>query len=201
MEGGAKTIFSRGVRKLVRPVVTMGTLVFTACDLRQPFPERRIVPGITIREATIDDANLFEDKATFLERLNAGHRCFMGIEEATGKLTNCRWISTSNPYIPELQRYLILEPVAAYAYDLKTMPEFRKRGIDAYTRHFAYSHLRDTGHTKVYAYIHGDNHPSLQASRRFLKPIGRVVYVQLRGCNPWMIYKRGPDFPEFKICP
>ena len=198
MEGGPKTVLTRAARKLVRPIVSIGTLVFTECNLKEPFPERRAIAGIAIREATVEDVDLFEDRTSFHQRLEAGHRCFMGIEESTGKLTNCRWISTSHPYIPELKRYLILEPGSAYAYDLKTMPEFRKRGIDSYTRHYAYSYLRDTGHTKVYAYIHGDNHPSLRASRHFLRPVGRITYFHVRGCDPWIIGGRGPGFPELR---
>jgi len=196
IEGGAKTVFTRTMKRLVRPAFKTGTLIFTACDLRKPMPERRVIPGIIIREATVDDVNLFEDKDVFLERLEQGNRCFVGIEEATGKPTNYRWINTSRAYVPELKRYMIFKPGEAYAYDLKTVPEFRRRGIDSYARHYAYSYLRDTGYTKVYAYIHGDNYPSLRASRQFLAPIGRVWYVQLRGCDPMMIGGRRTGLPE-----
>ena len=111
----------------------------------------------------------------------------MGIEEATGKLTNYRWVNTSDAYIPELQRYLIVKPGEAYIYDLNTLPEFRRRGIDAYTRHWIYSYLRDSGYSKVYAYIHGDNAASLKASRILLKPVARIWYMQLRGFRPLVL--------------
>jgi ribosomal protein S18 acetylase RimI-like enzyme len=197
IEGGTRIVVTRSLRKLVRPAFKIGTLVFTACDLRNPLPERQTIPGITIREATIDDANLFEEREMFLERLREGHRCFMGTEDATGKLTNYRWVNPSAAYIPELKRYLILEPGEAYVYDLRTLPEFRRRGIDAYTRYYAYSSLRSAGYTKLYAYIHGDNYPSLQASRHLLKPIGRIWYIQPRGGEPIMLgpWKRG-SFPQ-----
>jgi hypothetical protein len=195
-EGGAKTVLTRSLRKLLRPAIKIGTLVFAECDLRKPIPERRPIPGIIVREATIEDVDLFEDRTLFLERMKQGSRCFMGIEEATGKLTNYRWVNTSWAYVPELKRYMIFRPGEAYAYDLKTLPEFRKRGIDGYTRHVAYSHLRDTGYTRVYAYIHGDNYPSLRASRHLLKPIGRVWYIQLRGCDPVMLGGRKRGLPD-----
>ena len=196
MEGGGTTVLTRSLRKLLRPVVRIGTLVFVECDLREAIPERRPMPGITVREATIEDVDLFEDRHLFLERIKQGNRCFMGIEDATGKLTNYRWVNTSCAYVPELRRYMLFKPDEAYAYDLKTLPEFRRRGIDGYTRNVAYSHLRDTGHSKVYAYIHGDNYPSLRASRHLLKPIGRVWYIQLRGCQPIMIGGRKRGLPE-----
>jgi hypothetical protein len=204
IEGGLKTLLTRSLRKLVRPAVRIGTLVFTECDLRRPLPERRPLPGIIVREATIEDVDLFEDCDLFLERLKTGNRCFLGIEDATGKLANYRWINTSSAYVPELKRYMIFRPGEAYAYDMRTLPEFRKRGIDGYTRYFVYSYLQDTGFTKLYAYIHGDNYPSLRASRHFLRPIGRVRYIQLRGYQPIMIggRKRGlPDFTAIKDGP
>jgi len=196
-QGGPKVLLTRSLRKIVRPAARIGTLVFIECDLRKPLPERRLVPGIVCREATIKDAALFEDSDLFLERMRQGQRCFIGIEEATGKLTNYRWVNTSAAYIPELKRYLILKPRETYVYDLNTLPEFRRRGIDGYTRHYTYSYLRDQGYTKVYAYIHGDNQPSLNASTRFLKPAARVRYIQLRWCRPIILSGQKNGFPEF----
>jgi GNAT superfamily N-acetyltransferase len=196
-DGGTKAVLTRGVRKIVSPVVKIGSLVFTECDLREPMPERSVIHGIVIREAMIDDLNLFENRELVLKRFNDGHRCFIGIEEATGKLANLRWINTTGfAYIPELERNWWFGPDGAYAYDLKTMPEFRRRGIDGYTRHYTYSYLRDTGYTRVYAYIHGDNFVSLKASRDFLKPICRVWYVRPRGHTPIMFRGRRPGAPE-----
>jgi hypothetical protein len=197
-EGGVKTVLTRGLKRLVKPAFKIGSLVFTESDLSKPFPELRPVPGIIAREATIEDVRLFEDQQLFLKRFNDGNRCFMGIEEGTGKLANYRWVSTSAVFIPELDRYLILKPGEAYAYDLNTLPEFRRRGIDAFTRHYAYSYIRDIGYKKMLAYIHGDNRPSLRASRHLLKPIGCVRYIQFRGQPPIMIGGRGPAFPELR---
>ena len=198
VEGGVKAVLTRGLKKLVRPAFEIGSLVFTEADLSKPFPELRPVPGIIAREATIEDVRLFEDQKLFLKRFDDGHRCFMGIEEGTGKLANYRWISTSSVFIPELSRYLILKPGEAYAYDLNTLPEFRRRGIDAFTRHYTYGYIRDIGYKKVLAYIHSDNRPSLRASRHLLNPIGCVRYIQFRGQPPIMIGGRRPGFPELR---
>ena len=198
VEGGVKAVLTRGLKKLVRPAFKIGSLVFTESDLSKPFPELRPVPGIVAREATIGDVRLFEDQKLFLKRFNDGDRCFLGIEEETGRLANYRWINTSAAFIPELNRYLILKPGEAYAYDLNTLPEFRRRGIDAFTRHYTYSYIRDIGYKKMLAYIHSDNRPSLLASRHLLKPIGCVRYIQFRGQPPIMISGRGPGFPELR---
>src|SRR5215472_4468205 len=198
VEGGVKAVLTRGLKKLVRPAFEIGSLVFIEADLSKPFPELRPVPGIVAREATIDDVRLFEDQRLFLKRFNDGDRCFLGIEEETGRLANYRWINTSAAFIPELDRYLILKPGEAYAYDLNTLPEFRKRGIDAFTRHYTYGYIRDIGYKTMLAYIHGDNQPSLHASRRMLKPIGRVRFIQLRGQEPIVIGGTGPGMPELR---
>jgi len=195
-EGGPKTVIARSLRRLARPVFKGGSLVFTWCDLTQPFPEARQVPGILVRQATIEDAVLFEDQALFLQRFNQGNRCFMGIEQQTGKLANYRWVNFSRAYIPEIDRYLMLRPWEAYIFDLNTLPEFRRRGIDAQTRHYTYSYVRDMGYRTIFAYIHGDNYPSLMASRHLLEPTGRVWYIQLRGCEPIMIGRPGRNFPD-----
>jgi hypothetical protein len=198
MDGGAKTVVTRSLRKLVRPAFKIGTLIFAESDFSRPFPELRPVPGIIAREATIEDIQLFEDQALFLNRFNQGHRCFVGIEEKTGKLTNYRWVNTTAALVPELDRYLILKPGEAYIYDLNTFPEFRRRGIDLYTRHYTYSYLRDIGYKRGLAYIQGDNQPSLRASRYLLTPIGRVLYVQFRGCAPIMFRAGGDRMPELR---
>src|SRR5262249_9495252 len=91
-EGGPKILLTRSLRKLVRPAVQFGTLVFSECALREPMPERRPIPGILVREVTLQDAHLFEDGDVFLERLEHGSRCFIGIDEASGKLANRRWV-------------------------------------------------------------------------------------------------------------
>jgi hypothetical protein len=198
LEGGVKVVLARSLKRFVRPALRVGSLVFTECDLRNPLPEKPSIPGIVMREAAAEDAPLFEDPSLCIERLGQGFRCFMGIEEATGKLTNYRWISTSTAYFPELKRVLVLKPDEAYAFDLNTLPEFRRRGIDGYTRYYTYSYLRKAGFNKLYAYIHGDNVANLNASRLFLKPIGRVWYIQPRGFKPLMIGGRGEHFPELR---
>jgi hypothetical protein len=197
-EGGVKAVFTRSLKKLARPVFSMGTLVFTECDLTKPFPDERPVNGIVIREATMDDARLFEDRKQFLERLGNGRRCFVAIEAETGGLTNYRWFSTTPAYIPELDRYVWLKPGEVYAYDLKTLPEFRRRGIDAFSRSHAYGCFRDIGYKRVYAYIRGDNFPSLQASRHLLKQVGRVRYLQVRGWEPLMFGEHSSALPELR---
>jgi ribosomal protein S18 acetylase RimI-like enzyme len=198
LEGGSKLVVTRGLKKLVRPAVRVGTLVFMEADLTEALPPQRPAPGIVAREATIDDVHLFEDQESFLKRFREGHRCFAGIEERSGRLANYRWVNSTAAFVPELDRHLILKTGEVYIYDLNTLPDFRRRGIDAYTRHYTYSYLRDEGYTRVLAYIHGDNQPSLKASRYLLKEIGRVRYIRFPGRMPIIIGGRGAKLPELR---
>src|SRR5262245_52149701 len=100
MDGGPNTCFALSLTVVLRPAVSTGTLVFSECDLREPMPERQVIPGITVREATVNDAHLFSDRDVFFQHMEEGSRCFMGIEDATGKLTNYRWVNTSAAYVP-----------------------------------------------------------------------------------------------------
>jgi hypothetical protein len=186
----------RSSKKLLLPVVRFGSLIFLECDLRKSLPEQADLPGVTTREAFAGDEKLFEYPQIFLERLSAGHRCFVGIDSATGKLANYRWLTTSAAYIPEIDRYVILKPGEVYSYDLNTLPGFRRRGIDTYARSRTYQLLGDEGHTKILAYVRGDNVPMLQSSRLLLKPIGRVWYVQRRGSRCFVFGGRGLRLPE-----
>lgn len=193
-----KIIITRCCRKLLSAVARCGTLVFAEVDLTRPIHEVPIVPGIIPREGETKDASLFQNPTVFLERIAQGDRCFMGIEEKTGKLTNYRWITTSPAYIPELDRYLVVQPATVYAYDLVTLPEFRRRGIDSFMRYYTYNHLRNSGFTKIYAYIHGDNQPSLKSAQQFNREIGRIFYFQVRGCQPRIIGGYRTGFPVLR---
>jgi hypothetical protein len=195
-EGGIKTVVSRSLKKLMLPVARMGGLIFVECDLRESLLETAELSGVIAREAFTGDAKLFEDPQIFLARLKAGHRCFVGIDSATGRVANYRWISTSAGYIPEIDRYIIVKRGEVYSYDLKTIPEFRRRGIDSYTRNRTYQILREQGFSKVYAYVRADNFPMLRSSRLLLKPIGRVWYVQLRGSKCVVFGERRTGLPE-----
>jgi hypothetical protein len=194
-EGGPRILVSRSIKKLFSPLARTGTLVFAEVDLSKPIREVSPISGIEAREALVCDARLFDDSGLFLERMSRGDRCFLAVESATGRLTNYRWITISPTHIPELNRYLVPEANTVYAYDLVTLPQFRRRGIDSYTRYFTYTFLQRSGVTKIYAYIHGDNQPSLKSASHFNRRLGRIVYVQFRGCEPLMFGKRNHKLP------
>src|SRR5262245_11957646 len=107
-EGGIKAVAVRSVKKLMSPVISVGSLIFVECDLRKPLPRKDAFAEVLLREAVLADASLFENPQIFIERLCAGKRCFIGIDAATGKLANYRWIASWSEYIPEIDRDIVL---------------------------------------------------------------------------------------------
>ena len=202
-ERGLVAMLSMGFRKLVSPVVEIGSVYFLECDLRAELPKVRPVPGIIAREAFLSEIDLLDEtenaharKADAIERFNKGDRWFVGIEASTGKLTNYRWATTTYELIPELGRYLLPKPGEAFVYALYTLPGFRRRGIDSVTRHYTYEVLYRTGGIdRVIATIFDDNPISRRASRSFLKQISRVWYVTVRGCRTRLVMWPNPKMP------
>lgn len=177
------------VRKVLRPIVDAGGLIFFDCDLR-----RVVAPPSTgefvVREAGLADLALLETiedaprrRRQARERLAGGERWFVAIDAATGRLANFRWV-TPRGTIPELQRDLQIAPDEVYIYDLYTVPEFRRRGVDAVARPTVYASLREEGIVRMHAYIAAWNHASLRAARALLVPLGRVQYVSFFGRRP-----------------
>jgi hypothetical protein len=98
-----------------------------------------------------------------------------------------------------LDRQLVVGPDQAYFYDLYTLPEFRRRGIDGYSRQTLYTHLhREFGIQRVIVYICADNYPSLQAARPFLQRIGRIWYIQIGRFETHLFTRFRNRMPELR---
>lgn len=193
------------LRKLASPIAEIGIVHFFECDLRGGLPPVRTVPGIIAREAFWDDIGLLDGienasvrKADAIERLKNGDRWFVGIDGANGTLANYRWVAAGPTLIPELRSNIVPKPGEVFVYALYTAPEYRRRGIDAFTRHYTYDLLYKTsGITRVLATIFAGNYASLRASRKFLNELGRVWYVSMHGRGTRLFMRRRNDkMPE-----
>jgi hypothetical protein len=196
----------RALRKLASPVAEIGIVHFFECDLRIGLPQVRPIPGVIPREAFESDLHLldgiendFQRKADALERFRRGDRWFVGIDQSNGKLTNYRWVASVPTLIPELQSNIVPRPGEVFIYALYTVPEYRRLGIDSFTRRYTYDLLyRTSGVEKVLATIFAGNHASLRASRHFLKEIGRVSYITLHRGGTHLIKSRNPNMPTLE---
>jgi hypothetical protein len=179
----------RTLRKAVSPFAEIGIVHFFECDLKAGLPRVRPIAGITAREAFLADIGLLDGtenasarKADALERLERGDRWFVGIDDRNGRLTNYRWVASSPTLIPELRSNIVPRPGEVFIYALYTLPEYRRLGIDSFTRYYTYELLhRTSGVNTVLATIFAGNYASLQASRQFLKEVGKVGYFSFRG--------------------
>lgn len=189
-QDGASAVVLAGARRLLRPVVQFGVLVFFDCDLRAPLPEPAAAGAFDVREGGVADVPLLDAapearrrRAQAIERLARGERWFVGLDRETGALANCRWVTTRG-YIPEIDHDLRTAGGEVYIYDLYTLPAYRRRGADTVIRHAVYSRLREAGVSRIHAYIDASNHASLRAARRLLRPLGRIWYVAVRHVPP-----------------
>ncbi len=204
---GLKTFTVQAIKKLLAPNVRMGSICFFERDLSAPMPPLAPLEGIELREGSPSDIGLLEclvdaerQKNQALKRFNAGHLWYVSIEKATGRLMSYRWASMTSAFIPEINRTVLLKPGEVYLYDLYTLPEFRRRGIEGVSRQFIYDQLyRRHGAPRLVVYIRPDNYASLQAGRNYLTPLARVWYLQFRGGETRLFMQNNPRMPELQI--
>jgi hypothetical protein len=184
--------------KLVSPIAEVGIVHFFECDLRKGLPAVRPVPGIVAREAFLEDVALLDGtenasvrKADAVERLKNGERWFVGIDASNGKLTNYRFVAAGPTLIPELGANVVPGPGEVFIYALYTVPEYRRKGIDSFTRHYTYDLLHKTsGVNRVLATIFAGNYASFRASRQFLNEVGHVWYVSTKRTSTPRLFVR-----------
>jgi GNAT superfamily N-acetyltransferase len=186
---GFRATIGLAVKKLISPVARVGSVYLMECDLKAGLPRVKPVAGIVPREGFLEDIDLLdgiengiEKKRDAIERFKRGDRWFIGVDSTNGKLATFRWVTTAGELIPELERNVVPQPGQAFAYALYTAPEYRRRGIDSFTRQYTYDLLyRTAGIHTVLATIFAENTVSMKAGRKFLRKIGRVWFVSIRG--------------------
>lgn len=203
---GPRATIGLAFKKVVSPVARVGSVYLMECDLVAGLPKVKSVPGIIAREAFMEDIDLLdgiendtEKKRDAIARFKRGDRWFVGIDGANGKLATFRWVSTTWELIPELERNIMPGPGQAFVYALFTAPEYRRRGIDSYTREYTYDLLhREAGIDTVLATIFAENTISMKAGRKFLKKIGRIWYWQILGGTTHVFWWANSKMPKFK---
>jgi hypothetical protein len=208
-EFGARATIGLALKKLVSPVARIGSLYLMECDLTAGLPRVKPVSGIVAREAFLQEIHLLdgveneaEKKRDAIQRFKRGDRWFVGIDNTTGKLANFRWVTTSWELVPELERNVVPKAGQAFVYALYTAPEYRRRGIDSFTRQYTYDLLyRTAGIKTVLATIFAENTVSKKAGRKFLRKIGRVWYLSILGGRTRVFWWPNPKMPTLAPVP
>jgi len=204
---GLKTFTVQAIKKLLAPNVRMGSICFFERDLRASMPSLAPVEGIVLREGSVADVSLLDclkdaerQKNEALERFEAGHHWYLSLDKSTGQLASYRWASLTSAFIPEINRMILLNPGEAYLYDLYTLPQFRRRGIEGVSRQFIYNRLLEQyGASRLVVYIKPDNYASLRAGRNYLSPLSRVWYLQFKGGETRLFMRNNARMPELQI--
>ncbi len=206
---GLRVTIGLALKKLISPVARLGSVYLMECDLRAGLPAVELVQGIIAREAFVEDIDLLDGisgnpgkNRDTIERFKRGDRWFVGIDSSTGKIVNCRWVTTAWELIPELEHKIVPKPGEAFIYGLYTAPGYRRRGIDSFTRQYTYDLLyRTSGITTVLATIFAENTVSLKAGRKFLKKIGRIWYISVLGGRTRVFWWPNPKMPRLLPAP
>jgi hypothetical protein len=188
-EFGVRATVGLALKKVISPVARAGSMYLLQCDLTAGLPPVKPVPGIIAREGFMEDIDLLdgiengmEKKRDAIERFKRGDRWFVGIDSTNGKLATFRWVTTAWELIPELERNIVPGPGQAFVYALFTASEYRRRGIDSFTRKYTYDLLyRTAGIHTILATIFAENTVSMKAGSKFLRKIGRVWYLSILG--------------------
>jgi ribosomal protein S18 acetylase RimI-like enzyme len=74
-------------------------------------------------------------------RLARGDHCFATWDK--GQIVNALWVATQRPYIPYLNRELLLQPGDIYIYDHRTLPAYQGCGLGQANVAFTLRHYRE----------------------------------------------------------
>jgi GNAT superfamily N-acetyltransferase len=109
-----------------------------------------------------------------MRRMHDGHVCFVARHE--GKIICTTWGAGSNAKSWYLSTEIPLTPDEAYAYDLFTAPEWRRKGIGTAVLNALHNYYRVRGKRRVLSMIVPENHASI-SGRLGSVPIGRMGFV------------------------
>jgi len=201
---GLKATLGLAFKKILSPVARVGSVYLMECDLTAGPPQLKTLPGFIAREAFLEDIDLLDDvengvdaKRDATARFKRGDRWFVGIDSASGKLANFRWSATAWELVPELERNIIPKPGEAFVYALYTAPDYRRRGVDSFTRSYTYNVLHQFGIRRILATIFAENTVSMKAGRKYLNKVGRVWYASVLGGRTRVFCWPNSQMPTF----
>ncbi|MDO8479274.1 MAG: hypothetical protein Q7W02_24405 [Candidatus Rokubacteria bacterium] len=211
---GVTGFLTRGIRKLLRPVVRVRCLLFFEMDLTQPFPVIEARVPVTMRVATAEDLDTLADELTSFwvnlaaarEQLDRGD--LLCLTFANGTLVNRGWVTFSSPSVEELGVLLELQPGESCLYGSVTRPEWRGFRIEPAAALFRNGLQRARGYRRHISWVWADNQanvrPQATRGRRVTKRVWTVwiwgmrrplLFGATRKGSPSLVRPAAPRLP------
>ena len=130
-----------------------------------------------LNAADIEQYNAFRkpsDPDSAQRRMRAGHRCFIARDKDT--IVCASWGATSNATNDYLSAPIALNSDEAYAYDLFTAAEWRRKGIAAAVTSALHDFYRAEGKRRVLRVIVPENHTAMAGTLGY-HPIGTMGFL------------------------
>jgi hypothetical protein len=198
---GASTIFQRRLQDLPAPSLPDDVTVGPCApgDLEAVV---RLMVGRAARGGRPGAAAIAHHRDTVLERLTAGHRCY--VARVAGQVVHCGWVTyrwiewpgehwTALP--ADRHRLVLLGRDEAFHNDAFTDEAWRGRRLYTAALGWILHDLRSLGIQRLYAEVAVDNRSSAKTFERLgWQPVGTVVHARLPGSRRvWRVVIAGQD--------
>jgi len=151
-------------------------------SLEDTLPDVRLVEGLTIREATVDDLHLFQSikkpsEIMICKRLLEEKAiCLIALKDK--QLASYVWFASEvDPSVHLL--YLPLAQDEGYSFDVYTLPAFRRQGVQSALHLRMFQLLRERGYRRVFTLVEVDNYASLRMDSKLYQVIGRLIRIKV----------------------
>ena len=109
-----------------------------------------------------------------------------------GRLVSTRWIAFDEAWIEYLGGTLVLPPTDAYAFDSYTVPELRRRHVNAALSRFSQEYARAAGRTTCLGCVLPENRAAVAAALRYgYRPAGCIGWTGIGPLRRWHARRDG----------
>lgn len=151
-------------------------------DLRNFEPETVCSLPVSFRRAHDDELSaldqvMYHSQRDIQKRFLRGDACYIGC--LFDKVVYFSWISR-RMLIPEIDKEMPLSADSAYIYNVRTIMDYRGRGISTYAYAKIAAYLKDSNLKGLYVAVDGNNIASIKSIEKSgFKMIREVVYLKI----------------------
>jgi GNAT superfamily N-acetyltransferase len=163
----------------------LGAICYRRVEIRefildQTHDDDQTVAALTLDQlnpADIEQYNAFRrpsDPDSALRRMRDGHCCFIARDGE--RIVGASWGATANARNSYLSAPIALTSDEAYAYDLFTAPDWRRKGVAVAVTKALHDFYRDEGKWRVLRFVVPENHAAMAGTLGY-DSIGRTGFV------------------------